>query len=52
MSVAKSLLERFGLMAGAEASFFETRLARIGRRERRIPGMPILFRNRLSHSAA
>ncbi len=52
MSVAKALLERFGLLAANEATCFDIRLARIGRRERRHSGMPILFKNRLSHLAA
>ena len=52
MSAAKALLERLGLLAGDEMDHFDLRLARIGRREKRHHGMPILFKNRLTPSAA
>ena len=51
MSTAKALLERLGLLAGDEMDNFDLRLARIGRREKRHHGMPILFKSRLTPSA-
>ncbi len=52
MAAAKALLERFGLLSHDETDGFDLRLARIGRREQRHQAVPILFKNRPSHSEA
>jgi hypothetical protein len=52
MAAAKALLERLGLKSPDQMDSFDLRLARIGRREQRHCGMPILFKNRLSPLAA
>lgn len=52
MTAAKAFLERLGLLAPRGPDDFDLRLARIGRRERRLHGHPALFRNRPSLSAA
>lgn len=52
MAAAKALLERFGLLSHEETDGFDLRLARIGRREERHTALPILFKNRPTHSAA
>ncbi len=48
MAIAKALLERLGLVSMEKVDSFDLRLARIGRRESRHRGIPILFKNRLS----
>jgi hypothetical protein len=52
MSAAKALLERMGLLAPKRTDLFDTRLARIRRRERRHRGAVVLFRNPPSPAAA
>lgn len=48
--MAKAILERLGFGSSDQMDSFDLRLARIGRRERRHRGMPILFKNRQSPS--
>ena len=50
MSVAIAFLERIGLLTVDTSDAFDLRLARIGRRERRLNDAPALFKNRLSPS--